>query len=151
MKPTSPFAAKTRLTSMAALLAAAFFTTSSHGAVSVNPNIDYFYGDGPGEGVSVSSDGKFIMVSSPVNVSGETNYSSSVPHLVHTPLAPQPFNLTRDFPLTGYGEVTDVGVMPGGPFGLAVVRADALRPFNGMLAIRGNNVLQAIPIPNAPD
>ena len=141
------------LSRVLAALVAALCATPAFGAVSVNPNIAYYYGSGPGEGVSVSSDGKFIMVSSPVNVSGETNYSSSVPHLVHTPLAPEPFNLTREVQLTplGFGEVTDVGVMPGGPFGLAVVRADAFRPFNGMLAIRGNSVLQAIPIPNAPD
>jgi len=143
-------AAAKSLAGIAAALIAGW-STASFGAVSVNPNVEYFYGSGPGEGVSVSSDGKFIMVSSPVNVSGETNYSSSVPHLVHNPLAPQPFNLTRDFPLTGYGEVTDVGVMPGGPFGLAVVRSDALHPFNGMLAIRGNDVLQEIPIPAKPD
>jgi DNA-binding beta-propeller fold protein YncE len=134
-----------------AALIAAISTAPAFGAVSVNPNISYYYGEGPGEGVSVSSDGKFIMVSSPINISGETNYSSFVPHLVHTPLAPEPFHLTRDFPLTGLGEVTDVGVMPGGPFGLAVVRADALHPFNGMVAIRGNEILQSIPIPHAPD
>ena len=146
-------AAAKSLGGIAAALIAGWSAPSSFGAVSVNPNIEYFFGSGPGEGVSVSSDGKFIMVSSPVNVSGETNYSSTVPHLVHTPLAPEPFKLNREFPLTsfGFGEVTDVGVMPGGPFGLAVVRADAFRPFNGMLAIRGDDIVQTIPIPNAPD
>jgi DNA-binding beta-propeller fold protein YncE len=145
---THPFAVR-----FAALCGALFlvYPGDALAAVSVNPEIAYHFGSGPGEGVSVSSDGKFIMVSSPVNVSGETNYSSTVPHLVHTPLAPQPFNLTHEVPLTGFGEVTDVAVLPGGPFGLAVVRRDALRPFNGMLAIKGSHVLQMLPIPAAPD
>lgn len=137
-------------TGCATLLACAM-VLPVNAAVSVNHDIAYYYGDGPGEGVSVSSDGKFMMVSSPVNISGETNYASSVPHVVHTPLAREPFKLFADVSLDGFGEVTDVGVMHGGPFGLAVVRADALRPFNGMLAITGNHILQTIPIPAAPD
>src|SRR5262245_51216413 len=126
LEPHSTMQHLTRLLGFAAFCGAMLLlpATDVSAAVSVNPDIAYYFGAGPGEGVSVSSDGKFIMVSSPVNVSGETNYSSSVPHLVHTPLAPEPFNLTQEVPLTGFGEVTDVGVLPGGPFGLAVVRRD---------------------------
>jgi hypothetical protein len=123
-----------------------------HAAVAVSPNIEYFYSDGPGEGLSVSSNGKFIMVSSPVALNAAaTLFSSSVPHLAHTPLAPEPFNLAHTFSLTDFGECTDVGVMPNGQFGLTVVRADADSPFNGVLAIRGDQIVQSIPIPASPD
>lgn len=122
--------------------------------VAVSPNIAYFYGDGPGEGLSVSSDGRFIMISSPIaQDAAATNFSSFVPHLVHKPLAPEPFNLTHNLSLAplGFGEVTDVAVLPGGPFGLAVVRSDGVSPENALLAIRGNQVLQRISIPASPD
>jgi DNA-binding beta-propeller fold protein YncE len=125
---------------------------SSFGAVTVSPEIVYFHGDGPGEGLSVSPNGKFIMVSSPVALdAGATLFSSTVPHVVHTPLAPHPFNLVHTFNLAGYGESTDVGVLPHGQFGLTVIRADAANPFNGVLAIRGNQIVQSIPIPERPD
>lgn len=140
----------------ALLLCAAFLPCAmsfdSSAAVAISPDIEYFYSDGPGEGLSVSPNGKFIMVSSPVALdAGATLFSSSVPHIVHTPLAPQPFNLVHAFDLTGFGESTDVGVMPNGLFGLTVVRADADSPFNGMLAIRGDQIVQQIEIPASPD
>lgn len=124
---------------------------ASVAGVAVSPDIVYFFGDGPGEGLSVSPNGKFMMVSSPsaANPAG-TIFSSFVPHVVHTPLAPEPFKLTHNFPIPG-GEVTDVGVLPNGQFGLAVVRADAASSFNGVLAIRGNEIIQTLPIPAAPD
>jgi len=139
------------LTLCAALLLCAT-TSRVQAAVVISPDIEYFYGDGPGEGLSVSSNGKFIMVSSPVatNAAG-TLFSSSVPHIVHTPLAPDPFNLVHTFALTDYGECTDVGVPPHGQFGLTVVRADPDSPFNGMLAICGDKIVKEIPIPASPD
>jgi len=127
-------------------------TGQIHAAVAISPDIEYFYSDGPGEGLSVSSNGKFIMVSSPVALNAAaTLFSSSVPHIVHTPLAPEPFNLTHAFNLSAYGECTDVGVPYHGRFGLTVVRADLDSPFNGMLAICGDQVVQEIPIPASPD
>jgi DNA-binding beta-propeller fold protein YncE len=123
---------------------------SSYGAVSVNPDIAYFYGSGPGEGMSVSPDGKFIMVSSPVaQNAAATIFSSSISHVVHTPMAPNPFRQTHEMPVAG--ESTDVGVLPGNPFGLAVVRADAVSPLNALLSIRGNDILQTLTIPASPD
>jgi DNA-binding beta-propeller fold protein YncE len=137
-----------------ALLLAGLTSGRINAAVSVSPDIQYYFGSGPGEGLSVSPNGKFIMVSSPStqDAAGLT-FSSTIPHLVHTPLAPEPFKTTHDVAITpwGYGESTDVGIMPSGQFGLTVVRADALTSFNGMLAIRGGQVLQSIPIPQSPD
>ena len=124
---------------------------SALAAVSLSPNISYFYSDGPAEGLSVSSDGKFIMVSSPMTQDAAgLVFSSFAPHVVHLPLAPQPFQMTRSVAL-GHGEITDVAVLPGGPFGLAVVRADTVSPLNALLAIQGNEVLQTLPIPASPD
>lgn len=120
-------------------------------AVSVSPTIAYFYGDGPGEGLSVSADGRFIMVSSPVPLNDAgTIFASFVPRLVHTPLAPLPFVQTHNFAL-GFGEVTDVAVLPGDAFGLAVVRGDTVSPLNALLAVRGNRIVQTLPIPEKPD
>jgi DNA-binding beta-propeller fold protein YncE len=133
-------------------LALLFHANVTPAAVSISPDVEYFYSDGPGEGLSVSPNGKFIMVSSPVPTDeAGTLFSSTVPHIVHTPLAPHPFNLVHTFALTGYGESTDVGVMPSGQFGLTVIRSDPANPFNGMLAIRGDRVVQEIAIPERPD
>jgi hypothetical protein len=122
-------------------------------AVSVSPDIQYYFGTGPGEGLSVSPNGKFIMVSSPATDAAGLLFTSSVPHLVHSPLAREPFNLVHQIDLhaLGYGESTDVGILPSGLFGLTVVRAAPGAPFNGVLAIRGNEIRQSIPIPQAPD
>jgi len=143
--------ARRRFGVLGVLLLACAALTPLRAGVAVSPTIAYFYGDGPGEGLSVASDGKFIMVSSPVpQDAAATIFSSSVPHLLHTPLAPQPFHLTQTVGLGG-GEVTDVAVLPGGPFGLAVVRGDAVDPSSALLAIRGSEILQRLPIPNNPD
>jgi hypothetical protein len=131
------------------LLLAVIGATTALGGVQVSPNIAYFYSDGPGEGLSVSADGKFLMISSPIELD-DGNFMSFVPHLNHRPELTHPFVLTHDVAL-GFGEVTDVAVLPGGPFGLAVVRGDDIAPLNALLAIRGNQVLQTIPIPDRPD
>jgi hypothetical protein len=102
--------------------------------------------------MSVSSDGKFILVSSPVILDpAETLFSSSMPAVIHKPLAPEPFILTQELDLTAFGEITDVAVLPQGPHGLAVVRADADTPVNALLAIRGQDVVQILSIPAPPD
>ena len=119
--------------------------------VAVRPDIAYFFGDGPGEGLSVSADGMFIMASSPTPLDdAATIFASFVPRLIHTPQAPSPFVQTHNVEL-GFGEVTDVAVLPGNPFGLAVVRGDTVSPLNALLAIQGNHVLQTLPIPERPD
>lgn len=122
---------------------------TAFGGVQVSPNIAYFYSEGPGEGLSVSADGQFVMVSSPIELD-DGNFMSFVPHVNHQPKLANPFVLTHNVAL-GFGEVTDVAVLPGGPFGLAVVRGDDIAPLNALLAIRGNQVLQTIPIPERPD
>ena len=126
---------------------------SSKAAVTVSPNIHYYYSEGPGEGLSVSSDGKFIMVSSPIEageIDGEVYFRSQIPHVVHHAQASTPFTTTVNVDLN-LGESTDVALLPGNPFGLAVVRADGLSPINALLALRGNHILQALLIPEAPD
>src|SRR5689334_14819533 len=71
--------------------------STSGAAVVINPNIHYIYADGPGEGLSVSSDGRFIMISSPIPQDpAATIFSSFVPQFVHTPLAPEPFHPTHN-------------------------------------------------------
>ena len=72
------------------LLAVMLSVNAVQAAVSVSPDIAYFYSDGPGEGLSVSSDGLLLMVSSPVAGPGGA-FTSSVPQAIHAPWTPQVF------------------------------------------------------------
>src|SRR5688500_16904639 len=120
----------------------------STAAFQINSNIEYYFGTGPGEALSVSTDGKFIMVASPASADGVT-FNSTVPQLRHHAEDDDPFGLRRTLALPG--EVTEVGLPPHGQFGLAVVRSDAAFNGNLLVAIRGNGVLQEISIPASPD
>jgi DNA-binding beta-propeller fold protein YncE len=122
--------------------------TLSTAAFQINPDIEYYFGTGPGEALSVSADGKFIMVASPASVDGVT-FNSTVPQLRHHPDDEDPFGLRRTLSLPG--EVTEVALPAHGQFGLAVVRSDAAFSGNLLVAIRGNGVLQEISIPASPD
>lgn len=119
-------------------------------AVSVSPDIAYFYSEGPGEGLSVSSDGLLLMVSSPIPGPGGV-FTSSVPQAIHTPWTPEVFHPIHEISLLGLGEVTDVAVVPHRFFGLAVVRGDTVNPSSALLVLRGNRIQQTIPIPQNPD
>ncbi|MGI8604031.1 MAG: YncE family protein [Verrucomicrobiales bacterium] len=133
----------------AALIGWASLITNSSGAT-VDPEIAYLYTAGRGEGVSVSKDGHRILVSSPIDISGnETIYSSFVPHVTHIPRAENPFVQTHNPAVPG--ESTDVAVLPHEDFGLVVVRRDSISPLNALLAISGDEVLQTLPIPAKPD
>ncbi len=119
-------------------------------AVTVSPDIAYFFSDGPGEGLSVSSDGLVLMVSSPIAGPGGA-FTSSVPQAVHAPWTGEIFFPFANLSLAGMGEVTDVAVVPNRLFGLAVVRGDTLNTNSALLVVRGNQILQTIPIPQNPD
>lgn len=122
---------------------------TSSAAVSVSPEIAYYLGDGPGEGLSVSSDGRRLVVSSPVaGASGAFN--SFVPQVLHLPYSPDIFYPFANLDL-GAGEITDVAIVPHAAYSLAVVRGDTVNPNSALLAILGNHVLQSIPIPQNPD
>lgn len=127
--------------------------TYCHGQVSISPGIEYFYGNGPGENLSVSPSGNAIFISSPAGNAAETIYDSFVPQLIGKTSGEVPFQLAFDLHLTalGYGEVTDVGVLPNEQYGLAVVRGDTINPKNALLAVSGNQVLREILIPEKPD
>jgi DNA-binding beta-propeller fold protein YncE len=122
---------------------------SAFGAVSVSPDIAYFYGSGPGEGMSVSSDGLVLMVSSPV-AGPVGSFTSSVPQAVHAPWTPEIFFPFANLQL-GQGESTDVAVVPNRLYGLVVVRGDTVNTHHALHAIRGERILQSIPIPDSPD
>jgi len=119
-------------------------------AVSVSPDVAYFYSEGPGEGLSVSSDGLLLMVSSPIAGPGGA-FTSSVPQAIHAPWTPQVFFPIHNLSLAGMGEVTDVAVVPNRLFGLAVVRGDTINTNSALLVVRGNQILHSIPIPQNPD
>jgi hypothetical protein len=118
-------------------------------AVSVNPDIAYFYGSGPGEGMSVSSDGLVLMVSSPIAGPSAT-FTSSVPQAVHAPWTQETFFPFANLQL-GQGESTDVAVVPNRLFALVVVRGDTVNTSHALHVIRGNHILQSISIPDSPD
>lgn len=119
------------------------------GAISVSPDIAYFYSSGPGEGLSVSSDGLVLMVSSPV-AGPAGSFTSSAPQAVHAPWTPEIFFPFANLQL-GQGESTDVAVVPNRLYGLVVVRGDTVNTNHALHAIRGERILQSIPIPDSPD
>lgn len=123
--------------------------TPGHAAVSVSPDIAYFYAAGAGEGMSVSSDGLVLMVSSPT-IGPAGTFTSSVPQAVHAPWTPEIFFPFANLQL-GQGESTDVAVVPHRLYGLVVVRGDTVNTNHALHAIRGNRILQSIPIPDSPD
>src|SRR5687768_16425253 len=127
-----------------ATIALACIATLTAAAIEISPEIKYYFGTGPGEALSVSPDGKFMMIASPASTDGVT-FDSTVPHLrLHSGFE-DPFQLIRTIPLPG--EVTEVALPARGQFGLAVVRSDAASSESMLVAIRGNHVLQAISIP----
>lgn len=131
-----------------AILFACSAATASDG-FSVDPVIDYYFADGPGEGLSVSKDGHVLYVSSPVE--GPVGvFTSSVPQARLQSHGSGLFVDTGLLPIAT-GEVTDVAVVSHHDFGLAVVRGDAANPSSALLAFRGGEVLQEIPIPQNPD
>jgi hypothetical protein len=121
--------------------------------VSISRDVVTYFGSGPGENVSVSPSGNTILISSPQGNAEETLFDSYVPELAGKTSGDTPFQLMSNLPLTalGYGEVTDVGVLPSGRYGLAVVRGDTVRTKNVLLAIRGGEILQEIPFAAKPD
>jgi hypothetical protein len=123
------------------------------GQVSISPDIEYFYGNGPGENLSVSQSGNSIFVSSPSGNAEETIFDSYVPQITGKTSGDIPFRLDFNLHLTalGYGEVTDVGVLPHEQFGLAVVRGDTVNPKNALLAVKGEQILQEIILSARPD
>jgi DNA-binding beta-propeller fold protein YncE len=130
-------------------------TLSTEGAeVFVSPEIVYHYSAGRGEGLSVSSNGQEIMVSSPIDVSlppaTETNYSSFIPFIRNLPRSNNPFTEHHTLAL-GAIEATDVAVLPHANYGLVAVRQDTTSTFNALLAIDGDQVLQTLPITGSPD
>lgn len=135
---------KTSITTIG-LACVAVLTTA---AIEISPDIKYYFGTGPGEALSVSPDGKFMMIASPASADGVT-FDSTVPHLrLHSEFE-DPFQLIRTISLPG--EVTEVALPAHGPFGLAVVRSDAAFSGSMLVAIRGNHVLQTINLPANPD
>lgn len=115
----------------------------------VDPEINYFFADGPGEGLSVSHDGHQLLVSTPVE--GPTGvFSSSVEEVRVWDHGNELFELQALLPLPD-GEVTDVAVVPHANFHLAVVRSDLVSPANALVAFRDGAVVQSIAIPANPD
>jgi hypothetical protein len=121
--------------------------------VSISRDVVTYYSNGPGENVSVTPNGNRIWISSPQGNAEETLFDSYVPEVAGRTSGDTPFSPISNLHLTelGYGEVTDVGVLPNGRWGLAVVRGDTLRTKNVLLAIRGEEILQEIPFSAKPD
>lgn len=115
----------------------------------VDPQIDYFFADGPGEGLSVSHDGRQLLVSTPVEGPAGV-FNSSVEEVNVDGHGAELFELEALLPLPD-GEVTDVSVVPHRDFHLAVVRSDLASPASALLAFRNGAVVQSIPIPANPD
>jgi hypothetical protein len=122
--------------------------------VSVNPDIQYFYSEGRGENLNVSSNGRLVMVCSPIDISGgaETDFHSFIPYATHVPSPSDPFTSNAVLDL-GLVEATDVAIFPNRKFGLVATRGNggSVTTGNALLAVNKTAVLQTLEIAGRPD
>ncbi len=149
---------------MPALLAAAGVVmawSTADAQVSVGDYIFYFHGDGPGESLAVTDEGRQVVVATPieqdvVKPKDEVfeSFMSTVMHKAGN--KNHPFTQSIDMPLGG-GEVTDVAPFwprpgdPRGPFTVVNVRDDDAFDDNVLYVVQGKNVAQAILLPDSAD